>query len=466
MGTSLEARFARYGEAMVSALGHADRAAPATWYLQGLMLPGGRKSVEPMAARVRPQDVRSAHQSMHHLVSTSDWSDDALLATVAEQVLPVLTRGGAERCFWIIDDTGFPKKGTHSVGVARQYCGQTGKTDNCRVAVSLSLATDSASLPVAWQLYLPAEWTDDPKRCAEAGVPASVGFLTKNQIAAAQIRAAVAAKVPRGVVLGDAAYGDDCALRDEMSEQELLYALGIRPLTTVWWGAHQPATTPPPAATGRPRVRVVRDAAHPPINVRALAQALPARAYRTIAWRQGSAETLSGRFARVRVVTAHDDRARDPEWLVIEWPRGDAEPLRYWLSTLPEETTFKALVGIIKGRWRIERDYLELKQELGLGHYEGRNWRGFHHHASLCIAAYGFLTLERLRGSKKNRARFKEPTVPEGFRPRGAGAHAAPPAVVDRDLALPPRPRHRAPSVTLSVLRQGVSKYQACLVTQ
>ncbi|EQD69484.1 ISXo8 transposase, partial [mine drainage metagenome] len=127
---------------MVAALGHADRAAPATWYLQGLMLPGGRKSVEPMAARVRPQEVRSAHQSMHHLVSTAPWSDAALLATVAEQVLPVLTHDGTEPCFWIIDDTGFPKKGTHSVGVARQYCGQTGKTDNCRVAVSLSLATD------------------------------------------------------------------------------------------------------------------------------------------------------------------------------------------------------------------------------------------------------------------------------------------------------------------------------------
>lgn len=466
MGTSLEARFARYGEAMVSALGHADRAAPATWYLQGLMLPGGRKSVEPMAARVRPQDVRSAHQSMHHLVSTSDWSDDALLATVAEQVLPVLTRGGAERCFWIIDDTGFPKKGTHSVGVARQYCGQTGKTDNCRVAVSLSLATDSASLPVAWQLYLPVEWTDDPKRCVDAGVPASVGFLTKNQIAAAQIRTAVAAQLPRGVVLGDAAYGDDCALRDELSEQGLIYALGVRPLTTVWWGAYQPATPPPSAVRGRPRVRVVRDAAHSPINVRALAQALPARAYRTIVWRQGSAETLSGRFARVRVVTAHDDRARDPEWLVIEWPHGDAEPLRYWLSTLPEDTTFKALVGTIKGRWRIERDYLELKQELGLGHYEGRNWRGFHHHASLCIAAYGFLTLERLRGGKKNRIRFKAPAVPEDFRPRGAGADAASSAVLDRNLALSPRPRDRSTPVTMSLLRQSASKHQACLVTQ
>ena len=466
MGTSLGTRFARYGEAIAAVLGHADRAAPATWYLQGLMLPGGRKSVEPMAASVRPQDVRSAHQSMHHLVSTSDWSDATVLATVAEQVLPVLTRSGLEPCFWIIDDTGFPKKGTHSVGVARQYCGQTGKTDNCRVAVSLSLATDSNSLPLAYQLYLPAEWTDDPKRCADVGVPASVGFMTKNQIAAAQIRAAVAAKVPRGVVLGDAAYGDDCALRDEMSEQELIYALGIRPLTTVWWGVHQPATAPPPAARGRPRVRVLRDAARPPISVRALAQALPARAYRTVVWRQGAVETLSGRFARVRVVTAHDDRVRNPEWLVIEWPLGNAEPLRYWLSTLPEKTTFKALIGIIKGRWRIERDYLELKQELGLGHYEGRNWRGFHHHASLCIAAYGFLTLERLRGSKKNRARFKAPAVPEGFRPRGAGADAAASAVLDRDLPLSSRPRDRSAPVTMPLLRQAAPKHPTCYVTQ
>ena len=459
MGNSLEARFEQYGEAMAAALGHADRAAPATWYLQGLMLPGGRKSVEPMAARVRPQAVRSAHQSMHHLVSTSDWSDVALLATVAGHVLPVLTRGGAAPCFWIIDDTGFPKKGTHSVGVARQYCGQTGKTDNCRVAVSLSLATDSNSLPLAYQLYLPAEWTDDPARCAEAGVPASIGFMTKNQIAAAQIRAAVAAGVPRGVVLGDAAYGDDSALRDELSAQKLIYALGVRPLTAVWWGKHQPAPSRPPAASGGcPRGRVRRDTTHSPISVRALAQALPARAYRTVTWRQGSAEALSGRFARVRVVAAHRDRDRDSEWLVIEWPRGDAEPLRYWFSTLPQATTFKALIGTIKGRWRIERDYLELKQELGLGHYEGRNWRGFHHHASLCIAAYGFLTLERLRGSKKNRARFKAPALSEGFRPRGAGADAAPSAALDRDLAFSPRPPDRSSAVAMSLLWNGASE--------
>jgi len=466
MGTSLDTRFEQYCEAMVAALGHADRAAPTRWYLQGLMLPGGRKSVEPMAARLHPQDVRSAHQSMHHLVSTSEWSDQSLLAAVARKVLPVLTRQGQEPCFWIIDDTGFPKKGTHSVGVARQYCGQTGKTDNCRVAVSLSLATGLGSLPLSYQLYLPAEWTDNPQRCEAAGVPEATGFATKNQMAAAQIRAALAAGVPRGVILGDAAYGDDCGLRDELTKRGLAYALGIRPQTAVWWGKHQPATSPTPSSMGRPRVRVQRDAAHKPINVREIAKTLPAGAFRTIAWRPGTAETLSGRFARVRVVVAHENQARSPEWLVIEWPRGEAEPTRYWLSTLAEDISFKALVDAIKGRWRIERDYQELKQELGLGHYEGRNWRGFHHHASLCIAAYGFLILERLRSGKKNCARFKEPAVPEGFHPRGAGPNAAAPALVHRHNALPPRQSHRAIPAVLPVLRKAVPESLACLLTQ
>jgi len=482
MGTSLEARFDRYCETLIAALGHADRAVPAKWYLQGLMLPGGRKSVEPMAARVHPQDVRSAHQSMHHLVSASDWSDEALLAAVAAQVMPALMRSEVEPCYWIIDDTGFPKKGMHSVGVARQYCGQTGKTDNCRVAVSLSLATGSNSLPLSYQLYLPAQWTDDRPRCVRAGVPESIGFMSKNRIAAMQIRAAVAAGVPRGAVLGDAAYGDaaygdDCGLRDELTEQGLIYALGIRPQTAVWWGEHQPTAVPLPAAQGRPRARLQRDAAHQPINVRALAQALPARAFRTLTWRQGTAESLSGRFARVRVVTAHENQVRSPEWLVIEWPRGEKEPIiewprgekeptRYWLSTLPQDTAFKVLVDTIKGRWRIERDYLELKQELGLGHFEGRNWRGFHHHASLCIAAYGFLTLERLRSGKKNRARFKTPAVPGDYRPRGAGTDAAASAALDRDLTPSPRERDRAAPVTMPLLRKNAQKRYAGLITQ
>lgn len=465
MGTGLEARFDRYCDILIAKLGHADRATPTKWYLQGLMLPGGRKSVEPMAARVHPRDVRSAHQSMHHLVSMSDWSDEALLAAVAAQVVPAVT-GSGQAPYWIIDDTGFPKKGIHSVGVARQYCGQTGKTDNCRVAVSLSLATSLGSVPLAYALYLPREWTDDPARCERVGVPESLDFRSKNEMAAAQIRAALEAGPPRGTVLGDAAYGDDSHLRDTLTDQGLVYALGIKPLTTVWWDVHQPAPAPPPSVKGRPRVRVQRDAEHAPINVRTLAEQLPGKAYRTVRWREGTNDTLSGRFARVRVVAANQDRARAPEWLVIEWPHAEKEPTRYWLSTLPEEISFADLVDTIKARWLIERDYLELKQELGLGHYEGRNWRGFHHHASLCIAAYGFLTLERLRGSPKNRARLPAPSIPEGFRPRGAGADAAPRAVVHRHHALSSRPRDRTASATVPMLRENIPNQPSDLITQ
>ena len=176
MGNSLESRFERYSDAMVEALGHVDRATPARWYLRGLMLPGQRKSVEPMAARVHPQDVRSAHQSMHHLVADSEWSDAALLAAVAREVVPKLSDAGRAPCFWIIDDTGCRKFGKHSVGVARQYCGQLGKTDNCQVAVSLSLATADGSLPLDYRLYLPREWAEDRPRCKRAGVPEGNGF--------------------------------------------------------------------------------------------------------------------------------------------------------------------------------------------------------------------------------------------------------------------------------------------------
>ena len=198
---NLESRFERYADVMVEALGHADRATPARWYLRGLMLPGERKSVEPMAARVHPQNVRSAHQSMHHLVADSEWSDTALLAAVAREVVPVLSQAGQAPCFWIIDDTGFRKYGKHSVGVARQYCGQLGKTENCRVAVSLSLATAVGSLPLSYRLYLPKEWTEDKARCKRAGVPKEIGFATKGELAWAQIEAALAAGIPRGPVL-------------------------------------------------------------------------------------------------------------------------------------------------------------------------------------------------------------------------------------------------------------------------
>lgn len=425
MGLSLERRFERYCDGIVDTLRHADREQPARWYIKGLMLPGGRKSVEPMAARVVPENVRSAHQSMHHLVADAPWDDAAMLSAVAGRVLPRLLDAAAP-VHWIVDDTGFPKKGKHSVGVARQYCGQTGKQDNCRVAVSLSIASARGSVPVAYQLYLPREWTGDAERRARTGVPEDVVFKTKGQLAMAQIEAALLAGYPRGVVLADAAYGDETAWRERLASHGLTYAVGVRPGTTVWWGEHQPVrAVARPRRRGRPRRRLRRDDTHQPIPVADVAQALPAQAWRKVNWRQGASGPLHSRFARVRVAAAHRDRPRDPEWLIIEWPDGAEAPAHYWLSNLPTRRTWAEMADTVMSRWQIERDYEELKQELGLGHYEGRNWRGFHHHASLCIAAYGFLMLERLAGSKKNAARFKAPAVPQGFRPRGARTEAA-----------------------------------------
>lgn len=449
MALGVESRFEKYVETLVKALGHASRVQPACWYLQGLMLPGERKSVEPMAARVHPQDVPSAHQRMHHLVADSQWSDAALLSGVATQVVPALTRG--EPCYWIIDDTGMRKYGQHSVGVARQYCGQLGKTENCQVAVSLSLATVQGSLPLAWRLYLPRAWTDDPERCRTAGVPKEVGFATKGALAWAQIEAALAADIPTGTVLADAGYGDEAAFRDKLDAKGLSYAVGIRKTAKVWWAAHQPAAAPA-SAPGRPRQRVKRDAAHQPISVLDLARALPASRYRTVTWREGTQGRLASRFARVRCTPAQYNRPRAQQWLIIEWPVGEAQPTKYFLSNLPEDLSFKAHVHTLKMRWRIEHDYRELKEEVGLDHYEGRNWRGFHHHASLCIAAYGFLMLERLSGAKKNSTRLQAPALPQALRPRGARPDAAARALVDRHGAPKARPRHRPPPAHMPVL--------------
>jgi SRSO17 transposase len=272
MGSGVESRFERYAEKMVDALGHASRATPGRWYLRGLMLPGERKSVEPMAARVHPQDVESAHQSMHHLVADSDWSDTALLAAVAHEVVPVLSQGQA-RCFWIIDDTSYRKYGKHSVGVARQYCGHLGKTENCQVAVSLTLATEEGSLPLAYRLYLPQEWTRNKKRCRAGGVPKAIGFAPKGKIAWAQIEAALAAGIPRGTVLMDAAYGDEAAMRDRLSAHDLSYAVAIRPATTVWGGASARSRTAQADPRPAPHPRATRCEASADQRARACSRA-------------------------------------------------------------------------------------------------------------------------------------------------------------------------------------------------
>ena len=393
-----KSRFAAYVEGLVGVIGHADRSGPLRDYCTGLMLPCERKSVEPMAARTAPARASAQRQKLLHFVGVAAWSDEKVLAKVREMVLPTIESHGTIEA-WIVDDTGFPKKGKHSVGVARQYCGQLGKQDNCQVAVSLSLANHHASLPVAYRLYLPEDWAADRARRCKAGVPEDLGFATKPEIALAQIEAACTAGLPRGVVLMDAGYGCNTALRTGISALELRYVAGILPNTSVWASGTRPLPPKKWSGNGRPPKLIRRDDKHRPISVKELALGLPKRAWRTIAWREGTTDLLSSRFARVRIRAAHRDynltEGRSEEWLLIEWPKGEHAPTKYWLSTLPQDIAFRSLVDMTKLRWRIERDYQELKQEVGLGHYEGRGWRGFHHHATLCIAAYGFLISER-----------------------------------------------------------------------
>jgi SRSO17 transposase len=452
-----ERRFARYVSGLTSVIGHADRASPLRDYCVGLMLPCERKSVEPLAALTAPERTAAQHQSLLHFVGQAPWSDERVLGKVREMVLPELERHGAIEA-WIIDDTGFPKKGRHSVGVARQYCGQLGKQDNCQAAVSLSIANRHASLPVSYRLYLPEEWAGDAARRRQAGVPKEVGFRTKPAIALEQIRAACAAGIARGVVLLDAGYGNHTRLRTEIGALGLTYVAGILSSTTVWAPGREPLPAKPWSGRGRPPTRLRRDATHRPVSAKELALGLPKGSWRTIGWREGSAERLSSRFARVRVRAARGGTRRGEEWLLIEWPKGEDEPSKYWLSTLARDITFARLVDLAKLRWRIERDYQELKQELGLGHYEGRGWRGFHHHATLCIAAYGFLISERGTippSGPGAAARFPQLEVPAGYRPRGAAdpARTSHPKL-DRNIAAATDRRSRQQPVTMSMLRR------------
>jgi SRSO17 transposase len=413
-------------DGLAIAAGHEDRHAPLKNYCRGLLLPGERKSIEPMAARLDPGSVQATRQSLHHLVAKAPWSDETLLEHVRKQVLPAMRKQGPVVA-WIVDDTGFPKKGTHSVGVARQYCGQVGKQDNCRVAVSLSVATWNASLPVGYRLYLPKEWAEDFTRRKETEVPKEVRFQTKPEIALDQIRAALAAKVDRGVVLADAAYGINTEFRDGLTDLELQYVVGVQSTMTVWGPGQQPLPAKPRGRMGRPPRLLRRSNQHQPVSVKQLAMSLPSTAFTQVMWREAGERKLRSRFAAVRVRAAHRDYEKaEPhaeEWLLIEWPRGAAEPTKYWVSTLPPTTKLKALIKMAKQRWIIERDYEELKQELGLGHFEGRNWRGFHHHATLCIAAYGFLVVERTRFSPSARAGhlgFVASGPAADFHPRGS----------------------------------------------
>lgn len=405
---SFKKRFDVYLDDLCFTLGkHTGRHAHFRDYCSALTLPIERKSLEPMAATVDPENVPARHQSLQHFVSSAAWSDRAVLDHVSETVIDAIDPD--EELHWLIDDTGIPKKGKHSVGVSHQYCGQLGKQSNCQVAVSLSVASESASLPIDYRLYLPEAWAEDVERRRKAGVPEEIEFRTKPQIAIEQIRAAVERGVEPGIVGADAGYGHDGKFRDALDELGLSYVVGIQTST-----------------------RVVRagESLDTAQSVEEFARTLDRRAFRHVAWRDGTNAVLHSWFAKVPVrVTTDEKKRKKPradQLLLIEWEPSAPTATKYFLATLPASSTLERLVSVAKMRWRIERDYQTLKQELGLNQFEGRSWTGFHHHATLCIATYGFLTLERLRhpGREKNVRRPKQPSLPDDYIPRGSPAHA------------------------------------------
>jgi SRSO17 transposase len=428
--------FAEYVGELAEVIGHADREKPLNDYCAGLLVSEGRKSVEPLAAVTAPAEVSAQHQRLVHFVANAPWSDEQVLAKVREKVLPTIERHGPIEA-WIIDDTSYPKQGTHSVGVHHQYCGQLGKQANCQVAVTLSIANHHASLPIAYRLYLPQKWAENAVRRKKAHVPKEVRFATKPQIALKQIKAALKAGVPPGVAMMDASYGCNLALRTEIRKLGLTYVAAITATVKVC-----------EANDRKPRRE----------STKQLALRLPKEAWRTITWREGTNEPLRSRFARVRVHASptRGRRGQPEETLLIEWPPDAKEPTKYWLTTVEEKMEFQQLVDLAKMRWRIERDYQDLKQEIGLGHYEGRGWPGFHHHGTLCIAAYGFLIAQRGAIPPSGpccASRCEKPAVPGGYRPRGAPDQSSTPhSQFDRDHSSLAGRRNRANTATVSVV--------------
>ena len=406
------ADFDSYLEYLSAGLGHKFRAQGLKDYCWALLLPLRRKSVESLAASLDPFRVQAKHQSLHHFVAKSEWSDDAILRQVREWVMPALPINS--QCYWVVDDVGHAKYGKHSIGVARQDCTPSEVPINCQIAVSLSLASALGSVPIAYRLFLPKEWAEDAARRKKAGVPETVTFATKSEIALAQLREAKASRIAPGIVLADTVYGDDMVFRKEVTGLSLYYSVGIRMETEVR----------PLVVDSTPLHQMVDQGV---MAAKTMAMNMATSDYQEIFWRQGSETILSSRFARVRVQPAHRNDSkyatRHEEWLLIEWPAGKAEPSRYFLSTLPADISLEQLVQVSTMRWRTELDYQELKQECGLSHYEGRGWRGFHHHATLCIAVFGYLVRHRLLsfGSHAPLTRPEAPVLPIDYRPRGSG---------------------------------------------
>jgi SRSO17 transposase len=378
---------------LLEPVGRSERRHWGAVYVRGLLLDGERKSIEPMAARLPEGNA----QAMQQLVGQSPWA----WTPVWERLGQRMTRELEPDAAWVIDDTGFPKQGARSVGVARQYSGTLGKTGNCQIAVSLHHVGDMGTTVLGWRLYLPESWTADAARRTEAGVPADVTFKTKPELAMELIDQARAWGLADRIVLADGGYGEVTEFRAALEARQLPYAVGIGPQVGVW---PKPPTITQRAYSGkgRPATRWVYGTQRPP-SVRDVA--LKARGWKTIRWREGTKGWLTSRFLSVRVRPSHGYHAGEPPhkevWLLIEWPSAEPEPTKYFLCDLPPSYTLRRLVRVTKCRWAIEQDYHQLKEELGLDHYEGRTWAGWHHHVTLTMLAHAFLTLEAQR-TKKN----------------------------------------------------------------
>jgi SRSO17 transposase len=384
MNDAASARLKTYLDEIGNVLAIPSRRESFAMYASGILGDGERKSTEPIAARAcaDPKKADALHQRLLHFVSNSAWSDHDVRRIAAKYALKSMTAHSPVET-WIVDDTGFLKQGTHSVGVQPQYTGSAGKVTNCQIGVSLTVATREDHVPIDFELYLPESWLSDERR-VEARIPDDVEFKTKLQLALDMIRRARRNRIPRGIVLADSAFGNSSDFRAQLRKLGLHYAVGVSPQTAVF------LLDP---VSGQPGARM---------EVRDLAFKIEASGgFRRCTWRQGTKQDLSARFARMRVVPAHDDGVepakREPLWLLIEWRDGETEPANFFLSSLSTRWTKKKLIEVVMQRWRTERAYEDLKGELGLDHFEGRRFAGWHHHVSVVLCCYAFVIAERVR---------------------------------------------------------------------
>jgi SRSO17 transposase len=380
-------------------MGRKERRQHAKEYIRGLLMDGERKSIEPIANRLPDGNV----QALQQFVNQSPWSSEKVRASLARKV----EREFVPEAYWVIDEVSFPKQGKHSVGVARQYCGALGKTANCQVAVTLDLGTEESSTPLDWALYLPEQWIEDLERKRKAGIPEGVTFKSKPQLALDLIDEVRGWGLGDRLILADSAYGDGYGFRQALRGRNLDYILQVSADLTAWTQDPHPPKPPMKRGGKIPRKRLYRKDLPPVRSLDQIARDLPASKWRKITWREGTKGPLSSRFARVVLWMANGlvqgkTMEVPSEELLIEWPTRSEAPLKFWLSSLPPDTTpWRALVRKAKGRFRIEQDYQEMKGELGLDHFEGRSWQGWHHHVTLITLAYVFLIMERM-ANKKN----------------------------------------------------------------